>query len=210
MLKKILVARRMVPIIMTIIGVVYLTGCENKQAGENSLKQIQFNIDPKALGEEVIDSLFNISFKPPVEWKLLSSKLFKEFTVKADAQTNQNDPISFVHRYIFTDDSLKCLLNVSQIKFRDKDTTKEFQSAEYEKALYKKFGKEKLKRAEFLKEDLPVIQYMLNEEGKVNFKILFYNKAGELIQFDYVTDFSVYPKEIKAIESSIGSIQLLK
>ncbi|RJP64509.1 MAG: hypothetical protein C4539_14380 [Ignavibacteriales bacterium] len=209
-MKKILVARRMVPIILTIIGVVFLTGCENKQADENSLKQIQFNIDTNTLGEEVSDSGKKISFKPPKEWKQINPKLFNEFLEKASLQLSDDEPVNFNYLYIFKDDSLKCLLNVSELQFRDKNKPNDAELAEYDKALFKKFGKEKLKRAEFLKEDLPVIQYMLNDKGKVNFKILFYNKAKKLFQFDYVASFDIYPKEIKAIESSIGSIKLLK
>lgn len=209
-MKKYLILLRIAVFIIAAFGALYLYGCENKQNNETGLKQIQFNVDLNTLAGEVSDSVLKFFFKPPKDWKLIDEKLFNKVEDNNDVQLNQKGDISIIPLYIFMDDSLKCLLNISQIQFKDKSKTNDDKLAEYEKALFKKYGKEKLKRAEFLKEDLPLIQYMLNDNGKVNFKILIYNKVKELIQFDYVTDMSFYPKEIKAIESSIGSIQLLK
>jgi len=209
-LKKYLIPLRVAVFIIAAIGALYLYSCGNKQNDEAGLKQIQFNIDPNTLAGEVSDSVLKFLFKPPKDWKLIDEKLFKKVEDNNDIRLKQKGDIRIIPLYIFMDDSLKCLLNISQIQFNDKGKTGGNKSAEYEKALLNNFGKEKLKRAEFLKDDLPVIQYMLNDKGKVNFKILISNKAKELIQFDYVTDFGIYPKEIKAIESSIGSIQLLK
>jgi len=209
-LKKYLIPLRAAVFLIASIGALYLNGCENKQNDETGLKQIQFNIDPNTLAGEVSDSVLKLFFKPPKNWKLIDEKLFKKVEDIDDVQLKQKGDVSIIPLYIFMDDSLKCLLNISQIQLKDGNNTDALNLLEYEKLLLGKFGKEKLKRAEFLKGDLPVIQYMINDKEKVNFKILFYNTAKVLIQFDYVSSIEVYPKEIKAIESSIGSIQLLK
>lgn len=188
-----------------------LPGCQNQKEPETGLRQIQFNVDSNLLSQEVIDSSSKFLFMPPKEWKLINKKLFKDVLDKNNLQLKQEEKILIAPLYIFMDDSMNCLLNISRIQLKEENKSQTKSTiAIYEEELLRKFGKEKLKRAEYLKGNLAITQYLINENNEVNFKIIFFDENKNLVQFDYVTSLDVYPKEIKAIESSIGSIQLLK
>jgi hypothetical protein len=77
----------------------------------------------------------------------------------------------------------------------------------YKDLIQKNFSPTKV--GDFLKDNILFTQYLIQDENRINFKLLFFNPKDQLIQFDYILQKDSYVLELKAIESSIGSIKLI-
>jgi hypothetical protein len=80
----------------------------------------------------------------------------------------------------------------------------------YEKLLQNKFSAATIKKGEFTKDNLKFVQFLIQKENLITFKLLFQNSQNELIQFDYIVPKENYVSEVKSIESSIGSIKIIE
>jgi hypothetical protein len=67
----------------------------------------------------------------------------------------------------------------------------------------------KVKKAVYMKDGIKITQFLIQKNNIVNFRLLFNNGDGKLLQFDYLAGIRDYSLEVKAIESSIGSIKLI-
>ena len=74
--------------------------------------------------------------------------------------------------------------------------------------LNEKYPRGRINKASYKIGDLPVEQFLITTDSKVNFKIIFQTHDWSTIQIDYAVARSVYPEFIKRIESSIGSIMV--
>jgi len=187
-----------------------LYDCGNQKEVKVELKQITFNIDTTELAAQITNKNIEITFNPPRNWQIIDSKLFQKYKTNLQLDTNKNYGVSIIPQNIFTSDSMKCILAISRINFMDKKNVNSLILEKYESVLNNKFANLKIKKAEFMKGNLPIVQYLINEAKYVDFKLLIFNKNKDLIQFDYIASTEIYPKMIQAIESSIGSIQLTK
>lgn len=96
---------------------------------------MKFNIDQAKLTGKVSDSTLKILFKLPKDWKLIDSKLFEKSGYNANLQNIQDEKINITPLYIFTNGSLKYLLDISQIKLSNDKKSNEVKIKEYENAL---------------------------------------------------------------------------
>lgn len=195
-----------------IIAVIFLLSCiisfsckNNEDAGK--VNRLDFNIDSTQLAPVVKLTDYRLSFHPPVN--LVHSD---EFFKKLSSGIEQNDqslsglitkPID-----VFVDNDFNVLV-VSNIEAVAKDTVNG--SLNQISGLVKKqFKPENAKFAEFLKDDIKINQFLIQDSVNVIFKLLLQNPDKKVLQFDYIIPQKNYRNEIKAIESSIGSIKYIK
>ncbi|MBN1756449.1 hypothetical protein JW877_09590 [bacterium] len=169
--------------------------------------QLSFSIDSSLIGEAITDARYGVRFHPPVDWIPLNHELFKQVGEELEGQFG-DQAIRVFPLYLLTMQDYGCLLSLTQI--RNIETGSAPELAEYESMLNQKFRGEQISKTQFTKGKIKFTQFLIKHQNMVNFKLLFYNQKGDLLQVDYVLPFQVYASEIKSIESSMGSIELLE
>ncbi len=183
--------------------ILFLLFC-SKQEKTSSPKvaELTFEIDSTKLELTSYNQDLGIQFNTPKEWKPIPRSLFEEFSKQISSIFLEGNDFIVNPIFIFLNQQNKSLLYISQFqKFEDSTTVKK-----YKDLIQETFSP--IKVGDFLKDDIIFTQYLIQDENRVNFKLLFFNSKNQLIQFDYIVPKDVYVPELKAIESSIGSIKL--
>jgi hypothetical protein len=108
---------------------------------------------------------------------------------------------------IFNDEKSMSLLSGSRIVLKeDASKTGDFKNR-YHDFVRRLQESAHIQEDEFLKDGIPVTQYLIQDESKVVFKFIMKNVGDNWIQFDYIVLRELYSDEVKAIESSVGSIR---
>jgi len=162
-----------------------------------------FEVDSTRLESALYVPELGIRFSSPKGWLPISEALFKEFRQKNPTVPGDSvflcKPVS-----IFFNNDSKSLLYISEIKTpNDSGSPGNYQSL-IQKSLEPK------KTGNFTKDNIYFTQFLIQDPVRINFKLVFSNANNQLIQFDYVVPTEFYVSELKAIESSIGSIKLVE
>jgi hypothetical protein len=199
-------------IFLLIIPVIILIGCgdtADEQPEEiKDFGEMEFEIHEKLLGTTVIDSALGISFKAPAGWTALPEDMEKEVFAGIDSIAAGETGIEQKPVYIFSDSLNYGMLFVTAIRFPNAITEKEAVE-KYEAFIADRFTKDERQEALYRKGALNVHQYLITREDLITYKLMFPNNQGYLLQFDYTVIRDNLPFAIKAIESSIGTIELL-
>lgn len=194
-------------VIIILLSVLFLVACDNSKESSKP-DELKFNVDEAKLGSEITNESLGVKFNPPLSWNAIDSTLIAKMKGQLKTQTVRNDSIKVTLKDVFMKQENRSLLSISKLSFNNSITSpKEF----YDEKVTNKFSRASLfKRGEFLKDDIKFIQYLVQNGGNVNFKLLFNNEDNETIQFDYILNKKNYSNQLRAIESSIGSIKLIK
>jgi hypothetical protein len=180
--------------------------CENSKKS-NDPKELNFNVDKTKLNEKVNSPLLGLEFNPPANWNEIDSVLIRNMKGQLKSQSVRSDSIQFSLKKVFLDQENMSMLSISELEF---DNAIAEPKNYYDSRIQNKFEKASIfRRGEFLKDDIKFIQYLIENSGNVNFKLLFSNSNDKTIQFDYILTKKNYSNQIRAIESSIGSIKLI-
>jgi hypothetical protein len=185
--------------------VVWCVGCEQQE--ERQPKRMQFAVDSSLLGDTVELTARGVRFRPPRMWQALTGAQVDQ--VKQALARSQSDSFSVRPARVFMDDSSQSLLIASTLNQPDaRDFSQHMQA--YARMLNKQHGKNAVRKTKFRKENLQMTQFLVQNRGRVNFKLIFDTPAPDLVQLDYVVPQDQYRGEVKSIESSIGSIHLTR
>lgn len=181
--------------------------CNSNDDEAGKLNRLNFDIDSTKLAAEVRLNNYKLSFNPPVN--LVHSDEFYNKLASGIAKSDPNMS-DFITKPIdaFVDNDFNVLV-VSGIEPGLKDTANGGLS-KITALVKKQFKPENAKYAEFLKDDIKISQFLIQDSINVIFKLLFENPDKKVLQFDYIIPQKNYKNEIKAIESSIGSIKYIK
>lgn len=183
----------------------YLLGCAGEEV-ESGVPSMEFTLDPEQLGPPVLLAAEGIRFRAPAGWKPLNAgEVDRLDGTTTDTLGAGPDSLLLRPLHIFMDDEAGSVLSVSYLRFH-KDAPFSEQIKRYGTTLAKRFSQDSVRQTQFMKNDLHMAQYLLQPQGLVNFKVVFEAKHGALLQFDYVVPAVHYPEEVRAVESSIGSI----
>jgi hypothetical protein len=188
-----------------ILFVLSIYSCSDKNNSPGSREELKFNIDQNLISDKIDLKEYKISFNPPINWGTISGSLFDSLNYLIKDQPISEE-IKIIPLEVFFDSSSKSVLNVTAIKVKADSLNNIINNLG--KELLKKYGNTSLKRADYLKDGIPVTQFLITENEVITFKILIFNDLNQIIEFDYSTLKNSYPNEVKSIESSIGSIKL--
>ncbi len=184
-----------------LLGVVLLAGCGEQPRSD--VQPMQFDVDPSRLGAAVEAADYGIRFQAPAGWEPLAASAIDSI---GRAVALLGEVFDLRPRYVFLDPSSGSLLSVATISLPDSLPFDE-QIAHYGVLLAEQFPSDTLRQGQYLKDGIHIAQFLVHPPGRVTFKLLFESPSGTLLQFDYLVPEAQYPGQIKAIESSIGSIQ---
>lgn len=194
--------------VLFLLSVLFLTvscGDDSPKMGQG--EEMEFEVNPALLGDEVFDNSLGIKFSPPKEWNLLDPESFAAFSERISKEVRQ-EKVKVTPRSIYSSAVRKCLLTVSTFEVLSTDGKNPFDA--YRILLSKEFDSLQLNSSHFTKSGIKIYQHLIQSGKQVNFKLLFEPQKGKFCQFDYVILKTNYNKSTaKAIESSIGSILLI-
>lgn len=187
-------------IMMTTSLLVFCSKQDNTSSTD--VTELTFEIDSTKLELTSSDQNLGIQFNAPKGWTPISQAMFEQFSKQDSAVFVEGSNIAIHPISIFLNKADKSLLYVSQIQGTPDSTSVN----RYKESIQKNFVPTKV--GDFKKDEIIFTQFLIQDEDRINFKLLFFNSKNQLIQFDYIVPKDVYVPELKAIESSIGSIKL--
>lgn len=186
-----------------------LSGCgsDNDNASGRP-DEMRFDVDQDLLGEVIVSNDSGLTFQPPKQWSRITGRLYDEaFDQLTRGQTDTNR-FTVIPRYIFLNHHNGSAMILSEVEPGVEMPVADDIVTVFRAHLSEGFDDKDYTETEFLKDGTLYYQYLTQTDGMVNFKFLFLNSYDVLYQLDYVVPNAVYAAESKAIESSIGSIQI--
>lgn len=183
---------------------------EEQGAPETSAEaEMRFDVDLARLGDTAEVSRYGVRFRPPAAWQALSAETMQAVQQAAAAAETE---IRVEPLRAFADTVQGSFLSVSALHGFS-DEAFDAQMAQYAEALQaevRRRGRDSLRQASFRRDRMRVMQFLLEPDGQVNFKLVLDTPLGGPLQFDYVVPRPQYPAAVRAIESSIGSIRQME
>lgn len=164
-----------------------------------------FNVNQTLLEPAIRDTTLNITMAAPKAWEKMDDALFAEVMEQVAPHLRQG--LELAPRWIFMNVRSRAMCIVSQVNGVDitpDDTFLETQEAAYRDA----FPEAVVQRAIFRKDAFRVYQLMVNASDVVLIKLICDAPETLMFEVDYVVPKAVYAAELRAIESSIGSIHV--
>lgn len=174
----------------------------SQKRGEETLV---FNVNQTLLEPAITDTTLNITMAAPKAWEKMDDALFAEVMEQVAPHLRQG--LELAPRWIFMNVRSRAMCIVSQVNGVDitpDDTFLETQEAAYRDA----FPEAVVQRAIFRKDAFRVYQLMVNASDVVLIKLICDAPETLMFEVDYVVPKAVYAAELRAIESSIGSIHV--
>lgn len=192
------------PIVLTVL--IFGSTCSKKetQQQDSGTNHLNFDVDTALLEPAYADTVLGIKFAPPKNWKPVPAAVVDSLFGGITSAQAQMKP----HR-MFMDDSLKSGCVITMLQSVEIDSTHQILAAAAQtlKALD---PQTEIKSAEFYTGTFRVRQVLAISPALVTFRLIFDHPATKIFQVDYIIPRAIYGDLIKAVESSIGSIQPLE
>lgn len=180
-----------------------LTAC-NDSKEEPVYQEMSFRVDTTLLGKRVTVRSQGIEFYSPKDFQRMDDNIFKDlrktmlslegfrhFPLLAAMSKDQKGILLFLK--LFPEDT-----SISHLTFKH-----------VENVLKPMDSTVSVKKAYYTKDSINILQYLVDTGKSIDFKLFFHDKDSNLYELDYMyIDRNEYAKNIRAIESSIGSLKI--
>ena len=182
-------------------------GCDSPNAKKQPYETLVFQVDESRLEPTVTDETLRIKIAAPRNWKMIDDAMLQQVTNKLDSQRIQG--IQMVPRWIFLNEDSQAMCVVSKLKgveiAPDETLLKTFTTA-----YQNQFPKATVQQAVFIKDAFRIHQLMVIATDFVRIKLICDAPETPVFEVDYHIPKGVYQTELRSIESSIGSINLIE
>lgn len=175
--------------------------CGNREKPETDPELI-FEIDSTLVGPEIKLEEYNLSVSPPAGWDVLDSNLQDSLKAVVLSRLSGSEGFLIDPLEIIWEPKTSSILSISRIELENDSV----QIKDYYNAVEKSFKDQSIKKGYFRSRGLPFTQYLIQGNSQVAFKLITQATEKGHVQFDYVIPLNHYMDQLKAIESSIGSI----
>ena len=180
-----------------------LVSCNPSNSQKRTYETLVFNVDQTRLESAITDMTLQMEISEPKGWKAINdSMLARVINGLGDTLTQglQLEP-----RWVFVNEDSRAMCVVSRLEGAvvapDETLLKTLETA------YRtKFPKATVQRSIFMKGAYRVHQLMVGTSDFVLIKLICDAPESHVFEVDYVVPKNVYKAELRAIESSIGSI----
>ncbi len=182
-------------------------GCDSPNAKKQPYETLVFQVDESRLEPTVTDETLRIKIAAPRNWKMIDDAMLQQVTNKLDSQRIQG--IQMVPRWIFLNEDSQAMCVVSKLNgveiAPDETLLKTFTTA-----YQNQFPKATVQQAVFIKDAFRIHQLMVIATDFVRIKLICDAPETPVFEVDYHIPKGVYQTELRSIESSIGSINLIE
>lgn len=180
-----------------------LTGCENANPPDESLV---FHVDKTRLEPAITDPTLNIEIAAPKGWKVIDDATLAQVIDQLGDTLTQG--LQMTPRWVFLNEATRTMCVVSRLE-GVKAAPDETLLQTLENAYRSQFPMGKVQRATFRKGAFRVHQLIVVASDFVLVKLICDALDSPVFEVDYVVPSDVYQQELRAIESSIGSLNLI-
>ena len=187
------------------IIVVNLIGCDSPNAQKRTYETLVFNVDRTRLEPAITDTTLKIEISAPKGWKAIDDAMLTEVIDRLGDTLTQG--LQMNPRWVFLNENSRAMCVVSRLEggaVPPNDTLLKT----LETAYRTQFPKATVQRTIFMKDAFRVHQLMVAASDLVLIKLICNAPENPVFEVDYVVPRDVYGTELRAIESSIGSINL--
>ena len=187
---------------ITIIG---FSGCDPSNTKQQPYETLSFNVDETQLEPVVTDTVLKIAIAAPKNWKQIDDSMLAQVVNKLEPQLTPQD-LQIVPRWIFLNEDSRAICIVSKlngVETAPDDTLLETLTTAYRN----QFPNAKVQQTIFMKDAFRIHQLMVIAADFVLIKLICDAPETLVFEVDYHVPRDVYQTELRAIESSIGSIQ---
>ena len=187
---------------ITIIG---FSGCDPSNTKKQPYETFTFNVDETQLEPVVTDTALKIAIAPPKNWKQIDDSMLAQVVNKLEPQLTPQD-LQIAPRWIFLNEGSRAMCVVSElngVETAPDDTLLETLTTAYRN----QFPNAKVQQTIFMKDAFRIHQLMVIAADFVLIKLICDAPETLVFEVDYRVPRDVYQTELRAIESSIGSIQ---
>ena len=183
-----------------------LVGCEQSNPENRAYETLVFNVDRTLLEPTITDATLKLKIAAPKSWKAIDDARLVQVIDGLDYKFTQGLPM--MPRWVFVDEDSRAMCVVSRLE-DVKVTPNEALLKTLETAYRAQFPKATVKRTIFMKGAFRVCQLMVGASEFVLIKLVCDAPESTVFGVDYVVPRDVYEAELRSIESSIGSINLI-
>ncbi len=199
-----MIALRFALIVCLVVGAVM--GCDPPKSQKPTYKTLLFSVDKTLLGPASMDSLLKMEIAAPKGWEVIDDAMLEQ--VIDGLGDTFTLGLQMVPRKVFVNEASRAMCVVSRLEGAtvapDETLLKTLETA------YRtRFPQATVQRAIFMKGAFRVHQLMVGASDFVLVKLICDAPETPVFEVDYMAPRAVYAAELRAIESSIGSINLI-
>lgn len=187
--------------------VLSLNSCKSRNNGD--FEEISIDVDNNRIGNEFVDMNLKFKFNPPKGWMLKPSELTEKIVSRQNSVKESGDSFLYKPLYVFFSDSTKGILTIGTVSRNDTSKVP-LQIQRYQDELIARFGTDNVTVKNFIKDRIMISQLTIAKLSIMTRKMIFKNNEGQYLQLDYTLQKDVFDREEKAIESSLGTLKLVK
>jgi len=165
-----------------------------------------FDVDSALLEPPITDTFLNISIAAPKHWSLVEASTLERLLAQASDKIGATLPVE--PRWMFLNGASQAMCIVSRLTSAEIPTGEEALRS-LEASFVSKFPQATVRGAVFLKDEFRVHQVMVSTPEAVMIKLLLDAPTVPMFAVDYIIPRAAYEGELRAVESSIGSIKPL-
>ena len=181
-------------------------GCDSPNAQKQPYETLVFKVDETRLEPTITDTTLRIKIAAPKNWKKIDDSMLAQVANKVDSQLMPG--LQMVPRWIFLNESSRAMCVVSKLNGVDiapDETLLKTLSTAYRN----QFPNATVQQTIFMKDAFRIHQLMVIAVDFVLIKLICDAPETLVFEVDYRVPKDVYQTELRAIESSIGSINLI-
>ena len=182
------------------------SGCDSPNAKKQSYETFAFKVDETQLEPAIIDATLRIKIAPPKNWKKIDDSMLAQVANRLEPELTSE--LQIVPRWIFVNESSQAMCVVSKLNSAD-IVPDEALLKRLQTAYQNQFPNATVQQAIFIKDAFRIHQLMVIAADFVRIKLICDAPETLVFEVDYHISKGVYQTELRAIESSIGSINLI-
>lgn len=190
--------------ISIILLTILLLSCDEEIKVNEKLPEIEIVLND----EIIIDEELNVSYQIPINWNEMPASLSEKFVARLGGK-DKNNLIVYSPKSFYYDEVTSSLLRVGSVSLKDKSISELLTLENYIK-LFKKYNSQLIvERTEIELKQFNAIKLKIEKGSLTSFKIIFHNRAKDIIQLDFSTTKANFTKLKSSIDASIKSVKLL-
>ena len=190
-----------------IITISSFIGCDSPNIRKQPYETLVFKVDETRLEPTVTDTTLRIKIAAPKDWKKIDDSMLTQVVGKLDTQLTSQQ-LKIVPRWIFLNEGSQAMCVVS--KLNDVEITPDEALLKTLTTAYRnQFPNATVQQTIFMKDAFRIHQLMVIAADFVLIKLICDAPETLVFEVDYRIPRDVYQTELRSIESSIGSINLI-
>ena len=181
-------------------------GCDSPDAQKQPYEKLIFKVDETRLEPIVTDTTLRIKMAAPKNWKKIDNAMLAQVANKVDPQRIPG--LQMIPRWIFLNESSRAMCVVSQLSGMD-SAPDEAVLKTLTTAYANQFPNATVQQTIFMKDAFRIHQLIIIAADFVRIKLICDAPETLVFEVDYHIPKEVYQTELRSIESSIGSINLI-